>query len=429
MLRRYLAAVLACWAILAVSALVAIGQERAPGKDVWQVEDLLELLGPSKALVKPFLPIGYEEETTIGSATALEVFRRYGAPYEDPALNRYVNLLGPAVARYSDRPDIPYHFAILDTDEVNAFAAPGGYIFITLGLLRHVRNEAELAGILGHEITHVSQKHMLKDLEEKRRYKGAGQITMALLDQDPRFFEELVDTVSDTLFYSGLAWDDEFDSDRLGTEFARRTGYDPGGLRNFLLTLRGIEGRKESIFFRTHPSPDKRLERLDYFIAERYQEDRNLAQVADRYQYTVLRRVGTAAVPDLRDETVEKKLTPEQRAALSERAQTFASHLYRSVLGREPDAEGLRSFTEALASGRMSPNEIIRQFFNSPEYLQRGHDEEAFLTTAYRAVLQRDPDPGGKSTFLARLKSGEMSREEVLAALLNSQEYLANRLW
>jgi len=417
---------------MALPAPTVVGQERTSSEDEWKLEDMLELLGPTKALVKPFLPVGYDEEVALGSAIALEVFRRYGTPYEDAALVRYVNLLGTAVARNSDRPDIPYHFAILDTDEVNAFAAPGGYIFVTLGLLRHVRNEAELAGILGHEITHVSQKHMLKDIEEKRRYKGVGQITMALFDQDPQFFEELIDTVSDTLFNSGLAWDDEFDCDRLGTEFARRTGYDPFGLRNFLITLRAIEGRRESIFFRTHPSPAKRLERLGYFVEQNYQEGEKPTQVAGRYRRTVLGVVGSASTPDLPAPVVEKRaaaLSPEERAAITERARGFVTHLYRSILEREPDSGGLALHTEALVAENMSPEEMIQVFFKSQEYLQKRQNPSTFLTVAYRAVLRREPDPEGRSTFLPRLEAGDMSREGVLRALLNSQEYLTKKPW
>jgi len=403
MLGRRVCLALLCFIFVALPAAPASAEEKP-----WTPEDVLELLGPGGGFVKPFLPVGYEEEAALGGAVALEMFKRYGLPSEDSVLKRYVNLLGSAVARNCDRADIPYHFVVLNTDEVNAFAAPGGYIFVTAGLLRHVRNEAELAGILGHEIAHVSQRHMLKEIERRRRYKGIGQITMAVLNQDPRFFEELIDTASDTLFSSGLVWDDEFDADRLGTEFARRTGYDPNGLRNFLVTLRAVEGEQESIFFRTHPAPEERLQRVNNFVEQRYRDEQALAQVSDRYQRVALARVGAARVPDF-----------------VEQVQAFVAHLYRSILEREADAGGLAVHSEALMTGEMSPKEMFHVFFNSEEYLQKGRSSAAFLAAAYRAILRRDPDPGGQATFLEMLESRQMTRNDVLRSLLDSEEYLS----
>jgi hypothetical protein len=295
-----------------------------------------------------------------------------------------------------------------------------------------VRNEAELAGILGHEIAHVSQEHLLKDIEAQQRHRSVEQITMALFDQQPQLFEGLIDTASDTLFNSGLASEDEFDCDRLGTEFARRAGYDPYGLRDFLITLRAIEGRKDSIFLRTHPSPGKRLEQLGYFIQKQYQEGQRLAQATSRYANTVLARVGSSPTPEIPADVAETKvaaLSTQERAARAERAREFVGHLYRSILEREPDPSGLASYAEILVAEIMGAEQMFVVFFKSQEYLQKGHDSATFLATAYRAVLRRKPDPAGQSTFLPRLESGAMSRDEVLRALVNSQEYLATRLW
>jgi predicted Zn-dependent protease len=105
-------------------------------------------------LAVSLLPIGYDEEKSIGEAIALQVVARYGGTVEQPDLIRYVNLVGKAVANTSDRPDIPYRVAILNHDSINVFAAPAGYIFVTRGLLKQIHNEAELAAVLGHEIAH-----------------------------------------------------------------------------------------------------------------------------------------------------------------------------------------------------------------------------------------------------------------------------------
>jgi len=123
-------------------------------------------------VVGSLLPIGYEEESSIGQAMALQVVARYGGVVDQPELVRYVNLVARAVANTSDRPDIPYRVAILEHDSINAFAAPAGYIFVTRGLLKQIRNEAELAAVLGHEIAHVSQKHILDVIQRSKRLAG-----------------------------------------------------------------------------------------------------------------------------------------------------------------------------------------------------------------------------------------------------------------
>ncbi len=110
------------------------------------------------------LPIGPEKEKEIGFGIAATVIGRYHM-VNDPALTHYVNLVGQAVAQQSIRGDeIQFHFGVLDTDDVNAFAAPGGFILVTRGALALMDNEAELAGVLAHEVGHVDQKHVLKEI-------------------------------------------------------------------------------------------------------------------------------------------------------------------------------------------------------------------------------------------------------------------------
>src|SRR5690606_17130438 len=117
----------------------------------------IDLMKKGVGVVQALEPIGVEEEITLGEAVALEAFSRFGGEYPNQDWTRYVNLVGQTVAEVSDRPTLPYHFAILNSQEQNAFAAPGGYIFITVGLLKSLKNEAELAGVLAHEVAHVTQ--------------------------------------------------------------------------------------------------------------------------------------------------------------------------------------------------------------------------------------------------------------------------------
>ena len=119
--------------------------------------------------------IDYNSERTIGESLALEGFGRYGMPVKNSALQKYVNLVGMSVARNSLRPEIPYSFVVIDSPLQNAFACPGGIIFISSGLLNTIETEAQLAGILAHEVAHVGHKHALKTIQRPAFSKVQGK--------------------------------------------------------------------------------------------------------------------------------------------------------------------------------------------------------------------------------------------------------------
>ena len=232
------------------------------------------LLHQGTQVIQALQPIGYEEEKTIGGALATEVFSRFGGPYDNPQLQRYVALVGQSVAQLSDRPNIPYHFSILNTEEPNAFAAPGGYVFVSLGLLRLIQNESQLAGVLGHEIAHINKKHALQTIQRSKTLQGVSSLSLSLMDKDPAIFGKLIDEVSGVLFTRGLDKDLEYEADQVGLEYAYRVGYSPGGLSDFIKTLAGASG-SHSIFFSTHPSPKNRYERLKSLIPKYKATDLN----------------------------------------------------------------------------------------------------------------------------------------------------------
>lgn len=221
-----------------------------------------KILKQSVSTLKALQPIGYEEEKAIGGRLAIEVFSRYGGAYSDPELLHYVNLVGQAVSEVSTRPDIDYHFAILNTEYPNAFATPGGYVFVSIGLLKMLENEAQLAGVLAHEIAHISQKHALQTIERSRSLQGMSSLTLTVMDKDPALFDKVIDEVSNVLFTKGLDKKLEFEADRYGREFAYRLGYFPGGLQNFIRKLGKNKERGKSIFMSTHPSTSERYNRL-----------------------------------------------------------------------------------------------------------------------------------------------------------------------
>jgi predicted Zn-dependent protease len=188
------------------------------------------------------------------------------------ALQRYVNRLGRWIALQSARPNLPWTFAVLDDQGFNAFATPGGYIFITKGLVDHVGDEAELAGILAHEITHVVGKHHLKAMQKTAR---AGLLTRAVASQ---LSNNLAGGLSSQLlslgremYSKGLDQDDELDADRSGVVLSARAGFDPYGLVAVLQQLRSatVDDSVFALSLSTHPPAQVRLDQLEVAMGDR----------------------------------------------------------------------------------------------------------------------------------------------------------------
>lgn len=244
----------------------------------------IDIISKGAKTIQALQPVKYEEEKALGGAIAVKVFSRFGGSYNDKSLLRYVNLIGNTLAMFSDRPNIPYHFAILNNPQPNAFAAPGGFIFVTIGLLRKIKNEAELAGVLAHEIAHISQKHTLKTLRRSKFLKGISELTLTAMDKNPEMFENVINNISKTLFEKGLDQNLEYEADKIGTELAYRVGYNPRGLSDFLLTLKKIQGKEKSIFFKTHPSPSRRLNKLSSTVLPNYQGTAQYPKLSLRFK-------------------------------------------------------------------------------------------------------------------------------------------------
>lgn len=180
----------------------------------------------------------------------------------DSGLQQYVNKVGRWVASQSERPDLPWKFAVIDSNDINAFAAPGGYVLITKGLYVRLQNEAQLAGVLGHEVAHVVQKHHLKVMQKQ-----------ALLDAGSSFLKEKISknkltqrAVSTGAEISARNLDKgaEYEADSMGLVLAARAGYDAYGLAEVLQDMASVNSNDGSmaLLFQTHPHPDDRLAQL-----------------------------------------------------------------------------------------------------------------------------------------------------------------------
>jgi predicted Zn-dependent protease len=243
----------------------------------------IDLFKKGVGVVEALQPIGEEEEIVLGEAVAVEAFSRFGGEYPNQTWTRYINLVGKTIAEVSDRPTLNFHFAILNSPEQNAFAAPGGYIFITVGLLKTLKNEAELAGVLAHEVAHVTKQHMLETIRRGAVLGSVSELTLTAMKQNPEMFSNAIDQMTELLFTKGLDKDKEFEADVVGIEYAYRAGYHPEGLRDYLQTLGKEEGHAESRFFTTHPSTTERVAKIDV-VLNGYSDIQNLPFLTKRFQ-------------------------------------------------------------------------------------------------------------------------------------------------
>lgn len=188
---------------------------------------------------------------------------------KDDRLQAYVNRVGRHVAAQGSRPDINWTFAVVESPAVNAFAAPGGYVIVTRGLYAMLQSEAELAGVLAHEIAHVNSRHHVKVLQKQRLVamgrdallkKAQGSTVQALAGNGAEIFARSLDKNA------------EFEADRLGVVYAARAGYDPFALAAVLdrLNAGGGEDDRVALLYKTHPHPAERLKALDTAIGSRF---------------------------------------------------------------------------------------------------------------------------------------------------------------
>ena len=203
------------------------------------------------------------EEIHIGQSMT-EILLGARPLHDDAELQHYVNEVGLWVAQQSERPNLPWHFGVNDSDHINAFATPGGYIIITKGMMMQLRNEAELAGVLGHEVAHVNQKHHLKALRKSAFVSLLGEGVTAATDSKHAQLVKSLTGPTKELYARGLDKSDEFEADRMGVVLATRAGYDPYGLPAVLTTLASADPKDNflTLLYKTHPLPQVRLDKL-----------------------------------------------------------------------------------------------------------------------------------------------------------------------
>jgi predicted Zn-dependent protease len=274
---------LLCWPLLTVSVALQPGCDRVENPATGEME---------------YTTLSPEREKQIGEQQHPLILQQFGGEYPDPELQAYVDRVGSQLAAASDLPDAEFTFTLLDTDVPNAFALPGGYVYITRGLLTLAENEAEMAGVLGHEIGHVTARH---SAQRQTRATGAGvlatlgTIGAAILggEMAGRLAQQ-VTGVGAQAYLAGYSREQELEADQLGIRYLARAGYDARAMASFLEKLNehselqqrlaGSEGDPGVMsWFATHP---RTLDRVEQAIEEiggsadgRIGHDEYLAQI------------------------------------------------------------------------------------------------------------------------------------------------------
>lgn len=214
-------------------------------------------------------------EISLGKETDVEIRQQYGV-YDDPALNEYVANIGMSMVPHTHRPHLTYYFAVLDTPVVNAFAVPGGYIYVTRGILAMMNSEAELAVVLGHELGHVNARHSVIKMSQLILVQLGLAVGSALSETVAKIAG--VASIGIQLLFLKFSRDDEREADRLGVQYSRSGGYHPGEMIDFFATLQKLGdlsgGHSLPGFLSTHPLTSERIKNTSAMITE---ADKNLA--------------------------------------------------------------------------------------------------------------------------------------------------------
>jgi len=247
------------------------------------VGEITKRAGQAQQLAE--LSVSEKEERDLGAGVSATVRSEFGV-VQDAALTKYVSLVGNVLAKASSRPDLKWEFIVLDTDGVNAFAAPGGLVHITKGALGLLKTESELAGVLGHEIAHITKKHTVNAIKKSKATKMG---TQEVGSRTSYLATVVADMVYDNVVENKWDRGDEDDADQEGVRLANKVGYNPAGLTSFLQKLmdrnKDYKGSKPNGLFATHPDTRDRISKVTKQI-----KTENLASTATgaaRYAATV----------------------------------------------------------------------------------------------------------------------------------------------
>ena len=226
------------------------------------------------------------EEVLFGREIAARILGRHKLA-DNARLQKYVNLVGSAITRNTKRTELEFHFAVIESNEINAYSTPGGYVFVTTAALRQMDNEAELAGVLAHEIGHVVERHIVNELHLRAADTSVASSLAALIGGSTESasvaFSQAVDSAVDILFRDGYKKEHEMQADKDAVYFCALGGYNPVGL----VTLLERVGRIKTGVGKSYPLYDVRLSVLQQVIGEEGLADSKLTTAPERFANVV----------------------------------------------------------------------------------------------------------------------------------------------
>lgn len=356
-----------------------------------------------------------QQEIALGRQNDPQIRQQYGV-YDDAKLQAYVQRVGERLAQKSHRPGLRYTFTVLDSDEVNAFALPGGYVYITRGILAYLNSEAELAAVLGHEIGHVTARHSVRQYTAAMAANLGVEIAKVFVPElGNQLGQELLNAIGGALL-SGYGRDHELEADRLGAEYLARGGFDPDALIGVIGVLKNqeefekkraeVEGREARVYhgvFASHPSADQRLQQA---VGE-----------AQRFKTAAATRVARAEYLRLLDGTVFGESPREgvrRGSSFYHRDLNFAvdfpegwklANTPKSVVATSPEKNALIDLRALDLDQRLSPEELLRTRLRLGELKQEGALEGASLP-AHTAVAHIGTPFGSRDTRVSVLYHG-----------------------
>ncbi len=331
------------------------------------------------------------QEIALGQQMDPEIRREMGV-YDDPDLQRYVESIGSRLARRSERPEIPWHFTVIDAPAVNAFALPGGYIYITRGILPFLQDEAQLAGVLGHEIGHVTARHSAQQYT-KATGAGLGLTILSIFVPQARPLQGITEQALGVLFLK-YGRDDELQADSLGVRYTSAAGWDPSGVAGMLTTLGRLDqaqGSRKGVpnWLSTHPAPADRVEKIEPVIQQARAAMDGPPATGDRADF--LRRVDGLVYGDSPTEGIVKGnefLHPDLRLAVTFPKGWEIQNTQAQVVAKAPEQENY-VILQLVPDPRGSVEQIAREGMASAGFRQlNGKPTEINGAEAYVGTYQ-----------------------------------------
>jgi predicted Zn-dependent protease len=314
------------------------------------------------------------QQIQIGREMDAQVRREMGV-YEDAALQQYVERTGLRLARVSERPNLPWHFTVVDVPAVNAFALPGGYIYITRGILPFLNDEAQLAGVLGHEIGHVTARHAAQQYTSATS-AGLGLTLLSIFVPEARPLQGVAEQALGVLFLK-YGRDDELQADRLGVEYTTAANWNPGGIAGMLTTLQRLDeasGSRKGVpnWLSTHPAPEDRVARIQPVIEQARASLKGEPITTDRAEY--LRRIDGIVYGDSPSQGIVRGnefLHPELRLAVTFPAGWDVQNTPTQVAAKAPGRDDY-VLLQQVQNPRGSIAQIARSTMENAGFQQTG---------------------------------------------------------